>query len=375
MVAIHPGGVAIVGDATAVGPDDTLAILGGTLRTGQLNIESDPARLQWTSGTLAMTASSLAIETGGTLDRVVSVDNGMMLSSQGIRIGSDGVLLLGGGHVDGGAMTMRIDNGGFLGGNGTLEGTGFGNPFVVENHGRIQPIDLLQINGDFEQAADGESNFQLTFAEGGTPRISVSGQADLAGNLVLSAGSSQDPTVAGSVDSYVVLSAATLQDAFDTVIYDLTDLTAMANPGPDGSFVVYVGTAFNGTDGLFRGLTYADLTGEVIFSNYLAIPGDANGDQVVDGQDFIIWNTNKFQSATDWLSADLMGMESRTDRILSCGITTSSLRQPPCGRSGIDAGDATEVLDTIACPPGLPSKRIAGHPSLKDLKNWPEFAG
>ena len=42
VVAIHPGGEAIVGDTTAVGPDDTLAILGGTLRTGQLNIESDP---------------------------------------------------------------------------------------------------------------------------------------------------------------------------------------------------------------------------------------------------------------------------------------------------------------------------------------------
>ena len=160
---------------------------------------------------MAITASSLAIETGGTLDRVVRVDNGMMLSAQGLRIGSDGVLLLGGGHIDGGAMTMQIDDGGFLGGNGTIEGTGFGNPFVVENHGRISPNDLLQINGPFVQGADGEIVMQVNFAEGGTPHIHVAADATLAGLLEINAGSEQDPTVAGTIQDYRVLSAAALQ--------------------------------------------------------------------------------------------------------------------------------------------------------------------
>ncbi|MEM8679851.1 MAG: hypothetical protein AAGF97_10905, partial [Planctomycetota bacterium] len=35
-----------------------------------------------------------------------------------------------------------------------------------------------------------------------------------------------------------------------------------------------------------------------------AVPGDANGDRLVDGQDFIIWNRYKFQSGTSWIEGD-----------------------------------------------------------------------
>jgi hypothetical protein len=45
----------------------------------------------------------------------------------------------------------------------------------------------------------------------------------------------------------------------------------------------------------------------VLIDVYAALPGDANGDGVVDGQDFIVWNTHKFQSGTDWLSGDFNG--------------------------------------------------------------------
>ncbi len=40
-------------------------------------------------------------------------------------------------------------------------------------------------------------------------------------------------------------------------------------------------------------------SGDVTFINYLALPGDANGDMTVDGQDFVIWNANKFTSGND----------------------------------------------------------------------------
>ena len=41
--------------------------------------------------------------------------------------------------------------------------------------------------------------------------------------------------------------------------------------------------------------------------NYKALPGDANGDGTVDGQDFIIWNANKFTGGTDWITGDFNG--------------------------------------------------------------------
>ncbi len=45
----------------------------------------------------------------------------------------------------------------------------------------------------------------------------------------------------------------------------------------------------------------------VLIEIYAAIPGDADGNGFVDGQDFIIWNANKFRGGTDWLSGDFNG--------------------------------------------------------------------
>lgn len=39
-------------------------------------------------------------------------------------------------------------------------------------------------------------------------------------------------------------------------------------------------------------------------SLHTVLPGDANLDGVVDGQDFIVWNAHKFTSANDWTSGD-----------------------------------------------------------------------
>ena len=61
---------------------------------------------------------------------------------------------------------------------------------------------------------------------------------------------------------------------------------------------------------MFRGLRYTGT--EVNLVNYLALPGDANGDGVVDGSDFGIWNSNKFMNGTDWGTGDFNG-DGRTD--------------------------------------------------------------
>jgi hypothetical protein len=46
-----------------------------------------------------------------------------------------------------------------------------------------------------------------------------------------------------------------------------------------------------------HGLTIS-VTGRV------ALPGDANLDGTVDGNDFVIWNQSKFQAGTNWMTAD-----------------------------------------------------------------------
>ncbi len=302
VVVIHSGGEVHVGDATLVGPDDTLALTGGTLRTGRLILDADPSRLQWSAGTIALTASGLTIESGGTLDRVVTLETDMNLfvnSSRRVALG--GALLMEGGRFEGNDEVI-VDSGGFVGGDGTIQ-----TPVFFENSGRIQPDGVLRVEGHFVQDPAGELLMGLGPASGSDDLLLVTQFAQLGGTLTIQAGSALDPDVPGTVDAYTLVSAGTLQDSFDTVIYDVTELTALANVAADGSFLVYVGTTVDGLDGLFRGLDYFDATSEVRFTNYLAIPGDANGDQFVDGQDFIIWNSNKFQTGTDWLTGDFTG--------------------------------------------------------------------
>jgi hypothetical protein len=67
----------------------------------------------------------------------------------------------------------------------------------------------------------------------------------------------------------------------------------------------YVGLTEGGADGLFAKVVQTST--QVLMENYLALSGDANGDKVVDGQDFIIWNSNKFSSGTDWTTGDFTG--------------------------------------------------------------------
>jgi hypothetical protein len=94
----------------------------------------------------------------------------------------------------------------------------------------------------------------------------------------------------------MILIANSVDGRFTSVDYDGASLDVGAN---------YVGVNQNGDDGLFRILDYSD-TG-VTLTNYLALPGDANGDLIVDGLDFIIWNENKFTSGHDWSEGDFTG--------------------------------------------------------------------
>ncbi len=107
----------------------------------------------------------------------------------------------------------------------------------------------------------------------------------------------QGPITPGSIDTFdLITTLFGLTGEFASVTYD--GVSVDADPA-------YVGAAGNGTDGLF--VSVEQTASQFLLTNYLALRGDANGDRVVDGADFIIWNANKFTGGTDWTSGDFNG--------------------------------------------------------------------
>ncbi|MEM8681505.1 MAG: hypothetical protein AAGF97_19335, partial [Planctomycetota bacterium] len=296
LMVIAEDGVVNVGGATLVGPDDLLLLGGGRLATGSLVVDGDLSRLNWNGGELALTATGLSIASGGMLGRDVTLANDMELWASGTRlVGADGRLDVRGGRF-GGADELLIDQGGQIVGHGVLA-----SPVFTENSGLIQPEGTLEILGHFIQDDAGELRITLDPSN----RVMVEQTAQLDGQLVILS-NGPDPDIRGESQEYEILAANDLVGTFDAVFYDGIDLTALAGD-PQGSFSVYFGVSGSGDDGLFRTLSYSTETGDLLFSNYLALGGDANGDQVVDGQDFIVWNLNKFQAGTDWTTGDFNG--------------------------------------------------------------------
>ena len=122
--------------------------------------------------------------------------------------------------------------------------------------------------------------------------------ASLAGILeVQSIGNYIEPDVRGESDAFLLIQTLFgYTGVFDEVRYGADVLVDGAD---------YVGASDQGTDGLFRSLNYAG--NDVVITNYLALPGDANGDGSVDGSDFGIWNANKFSSNANWSLGDFNG--------------------------------------------------------------------
>ena len=135
-------------------------------------------------------------------------------------------------------------------------------------------------------------------------QLRVTNTASLAGTLDVlinaNGGTYADPAAPGTVDEFVLIVADSLSGSFDTVVYDGGVLVPTFGPNGNGSFTTHEGL------GLFRIVDY-DTGTEMRLLNYKALPGDANADGVVDGNDFIIWNENKFTAGTDWLTGDFNG--------------------------------------------------------------------
>ena len=129
-------------------------------------------------------------------------------------------------------------------------------------------------------------------------QVDVTGTISLAGILnLVPLFPYSDPLQPGFADEFDVILAGNRLGHFDDISYAGASLEeTFASPTAVRS---YVG------NGLFRILEYR--TDGIAFLNYGALPGDANGDLVVDGSDFGIWNANKFTSGTDWITGDFNG--------------------------------------------------------------------
>jgi hypothetical protein len=116
---------------------------------------------------------------------------------------------------------------------------------------------------------------------------------------IVTGGTYVDPASSGTVDSFLLVqSLFGMTGSFDAVLYNNQPLVPSFGSLASG-FASYAG------GGLFRIVRYDN--GQVTLDNYRALPGDANGDLVVDGSDFGIWNANKFLSGTNWTTGDFNG--------------------------------------------------------------------
>ncbi len=155
----------------------------------------------------------------------------------------------------------------------------------------LNPTSTLQIDIDGTTRATGDGNAD----EYGALDTDMS---VLDGTLAIEQNANYSgPAARGSSDAFQLLTAMTsMTGAFDSVTYDGTAISQTRT---------YVGFTNDGDDGLFADVMQHPL--DVTVTTFLARNGDANGDNLVDGQDFIIWNSHKFTSSNNWSTADFNG--------------------------------------------------------------------
>lgn len=130
-------------------------------------------------------------------------------------------------------------------------------------------------------------------------QLEVVSAASLAGDLRIelnqNGGSYADPLTPGTYDAFSLIVGNGITGTFDTVQYD-GQVLAPTLGGGAGDLVSLAAC------GLFRIVDYSPESVDLL--NYRALPGDANADGVVDGQDFVVWNSHKFTTGTDWTRGD-----------------------------------------------------------------------
>ncbi len=198
----------------------------------------------------------------------------------------------GAGRLDiNGDATQVVVMDGTLGGNGTV------NIVKAQSGARVAPGLSAPANEIGQLSAttytqEASSTLEIQIGAGGFDQLNVSGTAHLEGTLEVSNAGYVDPTAPGTIDTFAAVVASTIEGGFDAVTYEGIVLPAAGGNAHAGN-------------GLFRGVSNSAT--EIVVYNYKALPGDADGNGIVDGNDFFAWNANKFTSGTDWLSGDFNG--------------------------------------------------------------------
>jgi hypothetical protein len=154
------------------------------------------------------------------------------------------------------------------------------------------------VSGDLDQSG-GIIRFDIQGTGAGQfDQLTVVDDATLNGVLqVVTTPAYAGPAIRGTSNDFSLLTADVLSGTPLAVIYNSLGLT-LNTPS-------YAGVTGAGLDGLFATM---EMTGDaLVLTNYLAMPGDANGDGLVNGQDFSVWNRHKFTSGSNWSRADFNG--------------------------------------------------------------------
>ena len=170
---------------------------------------------------------------------------------------------------------------------------------TLEPGSQFDGTGITTIAGNYQQMEGSTLAVDLAGTTAGTEhdQLTVTGVATLGGRLeILSGDDYTEPAQRGTSDEYALLIASDIVGTFDEVTFNGETLASAAH---------YAGLGEGELDGLFRQLAINDTN--VTLTNYLALPGDANGDGTVDGPDFVAWNDHKFTSGTNWTTGDFNG--------------------------------------------------------------------
>jgi Trypsin len=174
------------------------------------------------------------------------------------------------------------------------------NYLIVRDNARVQfgaTTAAISLNGILQHET-GILSFEIGgLGAGNFDSLAVNNTALLSGTIEINTLAGYGgPISRGTIDEFTLITATSITNQLDAVRYN----GALLNAG-----LQFVGSTSAGLSGLFRELVVDGTSLSV--SNYLALPGDANGDGNVDGTDFGIWNSNKFRTGTTWVTGDFNG--------------------------------------------------------------------
>jgi hypothetical protein len=292
--------------------------------------------------------------------------SGNSAASARVDIGGD-MTIAGGGsfQIRGGseAAPSRIYADATVTGNGELIVSSIGSGYLRLDDGAMVEVDLIN-RGHLEVGATAGNATVAAYSQtsSGTFHVGIDGlapdtqydQLTVTGNAILDGtlevdvnlhgGVYTDPMTPGTFHEFELIMADSITDTFEEFVYG-GNLLARNFTGL-GQDRFHVGS------GLFRVLDY-DAT-ELDLLNYRALAGDANGDGYVDGSDFNIWNSNKFQAGTDWTTGDFNG-DGVTDGSDFSIWNSNKFTQIALGRTagGLTLQAVPEPTGSILCCVGL----------------------